>query len=154
MTTIIATREAIYADSRLVVGDDTMHCKKIFRAPDGSLYATAGDSRLTSYFEAAIAGGEVPEYVPPNEDENFEGVVLSKEGLFYYDRSFSKTEVTNSFVCIGTGWPVAKSWMLEGCDPATCIDKAALIYKTTGGPVQSMRLDEPQRRKNARKVSR
>lgn len=147
MTTIVATKDAIYADSLLTIGDESMNCTKVFSGK-GCIYASAGDSRLTNIFDEAMKAGKPigPEVV--GEDESFQGVVINKDGLFYYDKNFSKYQINDPFIAIGSGSYVAKSWLLSGASPIEAICKAAQVHNDTGGPVQKI-VFKPTRRKNA-----
>ena len=89
MTVAIVLPDRIVSDSRLY-GDPHHTVGKIFRAPDGSLFVTAGDSRLTALFEKALKQGSEPEPPDARDDEEFDGAILRPDGrIVVYDKNFS-----------------------------------------------------------------
>ncbi len=147
MTTIIATRSALYADSQLNMGDATIPVVKLFALPGGGILGTAGDSRLTELFERAARDGLPPEIPDAGEDECFQGVILDKSGLYYFDKFFARYEICDAdFVCIGSGGMVAKSWMLAGATPEDAMKNVMRVDPQTGGAIQSLPLRPPRRK--------
>ncbi len=148
VTTIVATRRAMYSDSQLNTGDVAIPVIKLFRIPGGGLLGTAGDSRLTELFERAMRAGQRPEIPDAGEDEYFQGVLVDRTGLYYFDKFFARYQVHNAdFVCIGSGGMVAKSWMLAGATPEEAMKKAMQVDPQTGGAVQSLGLSSPSVRR-------
>lgn len=136
MTIIIATREFIATDSRLVDDNNPLTVGKIFKKRGGGLFATAGDSRRTHAFEKALKSGKAPPDLEILEDENFEAVLLTPKGeLHVFDSNFAGFQVAEPWVVCGSGHLVAKSWMINGADVVTAIRRVIQVDKNCGYPI-------------------
>lgn len=137
MTIIVATRDRIVADSRLVGGDNCYNtvCKIFRRRRDRALFATAGDSRLTDAFERAHRAGKIPEALEAREDEDFEGVILSKDRLELVDKNFASFDVGEHYVILGSSWMVAKSWILNNATPEDAVRRVIEVDAHCGFPI-------------------
>lgn len=143
MTIIVATRDRIVSDSRLSYGDAHYTVGKIFRCPDGSLLATAGDDRLTHPFEKAYASGEVPEPLEVGEDEHFEGVILKPDGaLTLHTASYSPYPVGDEHVVLGNDTAVgAATYILKhGGSPEEAVAGAIEVDPSCGGRIVTVML--------------
>jgi hypothetical protein len=153
MTVIVATRDRMVSDSRLSFGDTHYNVGKIFRLPDGGLLATAGDGRLTYPFEKAFLAGEEPEPIEAEDDEDFEGVILSPEGvLTLYDKAYSPNPVGNPHIVIGGGQATgaALSWLKHNATPEEAVARAIEVDTSCGSPVVTVMLHEAAKPKAKR----
>lgn len=153
MTVAIILPDRIVSDSRLY-GDPHHTVGKIFRAPDGSLFVTAGDSRLTALFEKAVKGGCEPDPPDPREDEEFDGAILRPDGrIVLYDKNFSGFLISESWACIGSGTDVARSWFKHGATAEVAIERVIEVRGDCGPPVVTVLLHEPKEVKRGRKTA-
>jgi len=142
MTIIVATRTAVYADSRLNWEGYGIAVQKVFRAPCGSIYATAGGGRMTEQFERfARLGDFTPDF--PDVEEDFAAVVLSKEGLFIFDSAFARYPVAQEWVAIGSAGETATRALLRGSTPEQALEEVFSAHSDCAGPIQMMTLEVP-----------
>lgn len=145
MTIIVATRDRIVSDSKLVYGESAYEVGKIFRLKDRSLMATAGDGRLTHAFETALCADEAPEPQESKDDESFEGVVLRPDGaLVLYTDSYSPYVVGNPHVVIGSDAAAgaAMSWLKHGATAEEAVARAIEVDASCGGRIVTVMLHE------------
>lgn len=137
MTVALVLRDRILADSRVNDENQPLTVGKIFKRRDGSLFVTAGDSRLTYPFERALIKGKQPEPVDSEDDEGFDGVLLTKKKeIIVYDKNFAPFPVSEPWVAIGSGYNVVRSWLKNGADPITAMRRAIQVDKDCGYPIQ------------------
>lgn len=151
MTVALILPDRIVSDSRLNWGESHHTVGKIFRRPDGALFVTAGDSRLTYPFEQAMLTGEEPEQMDVKDTESFEGVLLRVDGkIITYDENFAPSLISETWTAIGSGGDVARSWYKHGHAPALCIERVFEVRADCGPPVVTVMLHEekqPRRRR-------
>lgn len=145
MTVALILPDRIVSDSRLS-GDTNHTVGKIFRTPDGGLYVTAGDSRLTSIFERFMKAGNDPGPIEPRDDESFEAALLKKDGrIVVYDSYFSSFLIGETWTAIGSGADVARSWYMNGASPEDAIQRVCEVRTDCGPPVVTVFLKEKKR---------
>lgn len=145
LTVAIILPDRIVSDSKLS-GDTDHTVGKIFRTPDGSLFVTAGDSRLTSLFEKAMKSGNEPEVIDPKDDEGFEAALLKSDGrIVIYDVNFAGFLIGETWTAIGSGADVARSWYMNGASPEDAVAKACQVRNDCGPPVITVMLKEKKR---------
>ena len=145
LTVAIILPDRIVSDSKLYL-DASHTVGKIFRNPDGSLFVTAGDSRLTSMFEKAMKSGKEPEVIDPKDGEGFEAALLKTDGrIVIYDVNFAGFLIGESWAAIGSGSDVARSWYLNGASAEEAIAKVFQVREDCGPPVITVMLKEKKR---------
>jgi len=145
LTVAIILPDRIVSDSRLS-GNTDHTVGKIFRGPDGSLFVTAGDSRLTSVFERIVKSGKEPEIIDPKDSEDFEAALLKTDGrIVIYDVNFASFLIGETWTAIGSGADVARSWYMNGASAEEAISKVFEVRTDCGPPVVTVMLKEKKR---------
>lgn len=135
MTTIIATREAIYADT-LCAHSVPFHFKKIVRIGN-SIFAGAGTWTHIDRFMEWRRGGEKPEYPP---DADFDVIELNKNGIWMHDQDLYPFRIKEKVYAIGTGAEYAMGAISMGATPKQALQIAAKYDPDTQLPIDIMRL--------------
>lgn len=137
MTTIIATRKAIYTDT-FCNYTVPFKARKAIRVGD-ALYAGAGDD-LDSFIKVmAWLRGEAPKPKLPS-DETFEMLEVNRSGIFLWSRQLTRTQVHEKYYAVGSGAPYAIGAMDEGAPPERAIKRAARRDADTRLPISILRL--------------
>lgn len=145
LTVALILPDRIVSDSKLS-GDTDHTVGKIFRTPDGSLFVTAGDSRLTSLFEKEVKSGKQPDSIDPKENESFEAALLKNDGrIVLYDVNFAGFLIGETWAAIGSGSDVARSWYMNGASAEEAISKVFEVRTDCGPPVITVMLKENKR---------
>lgn len=131
MTTVAAKAGVMACDSRIAASDRPYHCDdKILRIGD-SLAGGAGDWGEVAQFRAWLKDrGEMPKL------EDFEALVLNKDGLWHYLNDCYGTRVIGGCWAIGSGGQAAHAAMLCGKTPQEAVRIAMKCDIYTGGPVR------------------
>ena len=143
----------IAADSQETDGGGQKYgCKKLFRAANGCIIATAGGSYAGMLFvewfeqwEGDPSWEERPDLLNLELEEDFECLVVRPDGTFYtVNRLFIPIEQTsNPVFAIGSGGPAARGAMLAGASPAEAVKIAKQIDTYTGGRITRMKIPSP-----------
>ena len=145
LTVAIILPDRIVSDSKLS-GDTSHTVGKIFRTPDGGLFVTAGDSRLTAIFERQMRDGKQPDPIDIRDDEGFEAAYLKPNGqIVIYDSYFSSFLIGETWTAIGSGSDVARSWYMNGASAEDAISKACEVRSDCGLPIITVLLKEKKR---------
>jgi len=139
MTTIIATCAAMYSDSALNDNDALFRVEKIFRIRN-KLVGCAGDTDLCGLFEGQLRKGKTPGRPRSSisDDDGFAALVVDKDGIWFYDASFSENLVLENFMAIGSGAQAARGATLAGADAVAAIEIACELDASSVLPVQSI----------------
>jgi ATP-dependent protease HslVU (ClpYQ) peptidase subunit len=143
MTTIAASRlhGEMAADTQVNFGSSTFPSKKIYSF-GGRLAGAAGTSIDCSLFMQWVAGGLDPEARPEMEDgDEFQALVLSHDGLFFFEADCCPVRIERDFHAIGTGGDAALAAFFCGKTPRRAVEIAAKIDSGTGGPVTVLKLE-------------
>jgi hypothetical protein len=143
MTTIAANMKMMVSDS--MVSDDSCDIKvdKI-TVVGGAIVGCTGTMTEASKFLEYIEGmGNVKR--PKLTD--FEALVLTEEGLFWYDKTCRARPITEGFAAVGTGTQAAMAALREGRGPLAAVRHAALADKNTAPPFRQITLAALKRRK-------
>lgn len=139
MTTIACNKETMAADSQFTEGHLTSHGRKIFQVK-GDIAAFAGDQEVGLEFIEWLNGGDKPEL--PLED--FEGLVLTKEGkMIYYGCKLRPAPVTESHTAIGSGSHLAIGALMQGATPEAAVRIACKRDAYSSGPVKVFHRKKP-----------
>lgn len=136
MTTIIATRGALYADT-LCTYNIPFKTGKIVRIGD-SLYGAAGEP-----FEAAHRffdwkrGSARPDYA---DDTELDVIELNKFGIVLWSRHLVPVSVKDKTYAIGSGAPFAIGALAAGATPEQALKIAARFDPNTRPPIEVMTL--------------
>lgn len=160
MTTILAYRDGMYADSRW--SEDGAH----FATPkldvvDDLIVGCAGETYPINHFLAQLREGrklhELEAPVPPGHESKlleFSGLVLGADnhprwpGLWYFGERFEGDKVDDIYYAIGSGASAALAALhalrarCEGVSPILCVECAIRVDTYSAPPVQWMRLGE------------
>lgn len=135
MTTIIATRQAIWADT-LCPHTVPFHFSKIVRIGD-SLFAGAGDLAPVLRFLEWKRGGEKPDYPP---DEDFDVIEINRAGIWLHDQDLCRIHIKGKHYAIGSGAEYATGALAMGATPKQALQIAARYDGGTGLPLECVAL--------------
>ena len=142
MTTIIATADGMWADSRMTVADTMTTVQKVFRVR-GHLVGIAGDSRFTDEFLKKFRKSsslQAPE-TPATDKESFWALVVTPAGqIWLFDEHFSKDLLRDPYFAIGTGASFALTAMDLGLEPEDAIQVASWRDPGTDDQIQHYKL--------------
>ena len=147
MTTIAYRDGLIAADTRGT--DENYHpgiyrCEKLFKVNE-DIIGTAGDDTTSMIFVdwyGAKKLGRRPK--PPSRliegEADFCCIVLTNDGLFWYDKWCRPNKIADEFYAIGSGAPYAMGAMAHGATAEEAVRTAMRWDPNTGGDIQTMKL--------------
>jgi 20S proteasome alpha/beta subunit len=141
MTTIICSREAMFADKRST-GGHIMRVTKLFRV-NGSVIGIAGNIEQALRF---VEWRRTPEVKPTFADNsNFAALELTPDGwMIWWGSEMVGIPVEEEYFAIGSGAGIALGAMAMGATPKEAIKVASWRDEATGSEVQSMSLKGKQ----------
>lgn len=134
------------ADTRST--DDSYHpgivrCEKLFRV-DGDIIATAGEDAPGMVFVDWYPKRKTRK--PPSKlidgGADFCCLVLTKEGLFWWDKWCRPNKVLHDFYALGSGGAYAMGAMDRGATASEAVESAMKYDCYTGGDIVTMRLED------------
>ena len=134
MTTIIATREGIYADTlcTYTVPFKTRKHERI----GSSIYAGAGDlDDLFKFFAWRRDGGD-----PPSGDEALDVLEVCTEGIFIWGKKLVRLWINEDSYAIGTGSQYVIGAMAMGAKPREAMKIATRFDSGTGKQIEYVKL--------------
>ena len=136
MTTIVATRYLMAADTKTILGESWFYGHKMTRIGK-AVVGCAGDSTAIEKFLAWYKKprGKKPEF---KDSESFNALVLTPTGLYPVDESLTLDPMTDPYFAVGTGAIAALVAMDCGLSPVEAIEAAARRDLNTGGKVETM----------------
>ena len=146
MTTVAA---AIYREGggcRIVVAADSKASDDngvlSFRTPKlhrikSSVYAIAGNDWVDYFLEWRRTGNLPPRIIDLHEEEvDFAVIEAAPDGLWYWNRTFTRVKINDDFFAIGSGELVAMYAMKElGMHPSDAVHAAAKVDSHTNDDV-------------------
>lgn len=141
MTTIAFKDGILAADSRSTSNyyDRVHRCQKLFRktTKDGAevIIATAGENAPGLVFVEWYGSGKKPPLKLLDGDADFCCLVLTKKGLFEFDKWCHGEEVMDPFYAVGCGATAALGAMHAGATAEQAVEIACRIDPFTGPPV-------------------
>ena len=142
MTTIAYRNGVLAADSCATTGEADgayqTHCRKLFRKKD-AIIATSGESSSGMVF-VDWYGGKVPPDKMLAGGADFICLVLTRSGLFEYDKWCRGEKILQPFYAIGTGAKAALSAMHAGSSAQRAVEIACMLDPYSKPPVVTMRL--------------
>lgn len=134
MTTVVATRHAIYADT-LCSYSVPFNVTKIARIGD-SIFAGAGDlDDLQRFFSWRREGGEAPVF-----EDGIDILEVCTEGIFLWGKKFVRLHVKEDVYSVGSGSPYAMGALAMGATPKEAIQVAARFDSGTGNKTEVVKL--------------
>lgn len=134
--TTVAYRDGTMAADSQVTGSHKSTCRKLHRI-NGMVVGFAGSLTEGQAFVNWLGGqSSKPEF----KDDEFEALVLTSKGLFYWDSFLCPVKVEDKFTAIGSGAELAMGAMEMGADAETAIKVARKRDSNTGGRVRAARL--------------
>jgi ATP-dependent protease HslVU (ClpYQ) peptidase subunit len=160
MTTILAYRDMMVADSCVSEAGVRYHAKKIY-AFGGNIVGCSGCTIYINEFfrqmgEIAATGGtfhdlKAPVGIAPEDDDGdpeFSAIVLNTSGLFAFGIDFAYDQVDGLYHAIGSGRKAALGAlrMMQkipqiSVDPVLAVEAACDVDVFSAGPVHSMSLE-------------
>lgn len=145
MTTVVATKQAIFADT-LCAYTVPFRFSKVAKIKD-AIFAGAGDDFLNIHlFYEWQRGKQKPKYAA---DADFDIIEVNPRGLFLWDQKLIPIQLNEPFYAIGTGAAYAMGALAAGATPEQAVLIAANFDTNTRGPVEQVNLGGPERRKRA-----
>ncbi len=142
--TSIAYRDGILAaDSRATAGDHGWvkadEVQKIFRLPDGSLFAGAGDQGLHGALRAFLSeeSGERPDI------GDSDAIQVMLDGKIWYYTGKSVRVAKAPFIALGSGLPALLGAMYAGASAQEAVAIACKIDPYSGGFVYAVPIIQP-----------
>jgi len=148
LTCIVATRDAIYSDSQVSIGelDLTYPALKIIRGKDCVAGAAGhgGDcSRFLAWVEDGFKGKE-PNWSSKNTstEDYCAGLVVKEDGIYIFMPGDPMERIEADFFAIGSGGKPARVALLLEKTPEEAIELAKQVDPGTGGKLQILRLHD------------
>ena len=139
VTTIVATREAIYADSKCSIGDLHYPTAKVYRIGKNLIGMSGNNQGIEKFLKWFC--GKRKNTLELEKGDNFSIVVLSKHGIWLYHNCTLGDQVERDWCAIGVGAGVAIGALCAGADPVKAIEIACAETNYTGPPVRTYYLD-------------
>ena len=142
MTTIVASRQhgEMAADTQVVVGDTSFPSKKIFTTCNGLVGAAGASVDCAKFIAWVEAGMDINDRDELSEGDAFHALLLTHDGLFFFEEDWIANKVERGFHAIGTGGGPALAAMFCGKTPKRAVEIASKIDSGTGGPVTVLHL--------------
>lgn len=133
MTTIIATRKGIHADTKCSF-TVPFKVKKHVRV-GGSIFAGAGDlEELEMFFEWRRGGSS------PTIESELDVLEVCSEGIFIWGKKLIRLAVLNEVYAVGSGSHYAMGAMAAGATPKQALSIAATYDSQTAAPFEFVKL--------------
>jgi len=151
MTTIAVNNDMMCADSLCTDNGARSVVQKIYQVDD-VIIGFAGDmSQGLMFIEWYRSKGQ-DEYP---FDDNFEAVVLERDGSIYsYDSGLMPIKMEHEYYAIGSGKHAATAAMILGCNPIEAVEIAKRVDVCSDGELQVIKiadLPKPRRKKASKK---
>lgn len=146
MTTIVVSQrqKIMVSDSVATGGGPPILVSKIYEV-DGKLVGFAGSAAHGLKFIEWLRHGTVPIYAYEKEENTFDALVLSHDGLVYYDKELVALEIHDDITAIGSGCEYAIGAIDAGATLKRAVEIAAGRDTYSGLPVVVKKL--PRKRK-------
>lgn len=150
MTTIIATRKEMVADSR--TSWDVDYCttpgkiEVVRRCVIGCAGDTPAINKFLTWFRKPRSEVE-PFFAGTDGDDSFVALALARNGLFLYADSCVPMRIGDEFMGIGSGGGFAKAAMMAGATSERAVEIACMCDKNSGPPIQRITLAQALRSK-------
>jgi ATP-dependent protease HslVU (ClpYQ) peptidase subunit len=146
MTTIVVSQKqrTMVADSLVTGGGPAVTSIKIFEV-DGKLVGVCGTLTHCIKFVEWMKHGTPPVYAYDKEVNTFEALVLSADGLTYYDKELVAIELFDDVVAIGSGSAFAIGAIDAGASLQKAVEIAADRDEYSGLPVIVRKLAKRKR---------
>lgn len=175
MTTILAHRDTLYADSRCTADNASFRTVKIHTLKPvyteatlnkgNAIIACAGESRIEREFLKQLQNVDMywtklqfpPAWEDETEETDFAAIMITPQGIVHFDSTFTADVVDGLYFAIGSGQAavlgaieVQKITPTIGIDPIRAMMAALQVDKgMSGGPIQWMKLGEFQLHKES-----
>lgn len=139
--TTIAYRNGVLAGDTRVTSDDTILPgweRKVFRLPDGGLFASADDVEGGELLLRAMRKGHPPPRLP--ENEHVDAILIKPDGKMFFYEGNIWIRYRAPYCAIGTGRPYALGAMARGASAIDAVRIGMKFDAHSGGRVQSLRL--------------
>ncbi len=153
MTTIATRGGVIAADSQTTVqtdegGSRKFRCEKLYPVLDDkgrkvAIIGTAGESFSSLVFVDWYRAGAKADAKPSeliDGDADFTCVVLTRSGLYEYDKWCRGERILNRFYAVGSGAKAALGAMYMGANARQAVKIACKVDPYSAGPIVTMRL--------------
>ena len=145
--TVIAYRDGVMAaDSRITFSGEESgsaygRCAKLYRTKDAIIGLQGESSPGLVFLDWYKSGKRKPPEGLVTSDADFFALVLTKHGLFLFDKWCRGEEVLDEFWAIGSGAKAALGAMHMGADAEQACDIACRIDPYCAPPIETMTLE-------------
>ncbi len=144
MTTIVGNSEKLVSDSRVTTVSFNNDVK-VYLAP--KLYekngAIIGACGTNDAIEAFVKWYGSKKARPKFKIGEFEGLVLTAEGLYYFDETCARDRVLNPWFSVGSGSHAALGALHMGASLEEAVRVACKVDPASGEPIQVLTLKKP-----------
>lgn len=128
------------ADSKVTVGDESYHARKIHRI-DGMIVGAAGHARAIGRLVRWLERGMTGRKPKIEKKDSLDAIILTSEGLYRVDCNLDVDEVKDAFLAVGTGSFAALAALHCGLSPEGAIEIACRIDGDSDLPVDVLFLN-------------
>jgi len=143
MTTIVADKTKLVADSRVSQevssGDTIFSAPKLFRKGNVVIGCAGHNDNIEAFIEWYGTRRKKPKF----KIDEFEALVLTPHGLYFYDEDCSRDKVLDDWFAIGSGALAALGALHMGATLEQAVQIACKVDKHSGEPIQVLALQEP-----------
>lgn len=143
MTTIVATREGIWSDSKVSLDHLNLSypAVKIQRGKDCVFGAAGNGGDCSKFLDWASEGFKGKEPVWSNKsqtDDYLLALVVKADGIYFFHPGDILEKIELDMFAIGSGGKAARVALMLGQTPEEAIRLAAEVDPGTGGPIQKL----------------
>jgi ATP-dependent protease HslVU (ClpYQ) peptidase subunit len=142
MTTLAYRSGVLAFDTQMSCGSFKRRSTKAFRLKDGSLFGITGNVNDGLKLRRWAEGGYKDEAPSLDDDSGVECIHVRPDGVFLIDGGLELIRVTDEFVALGSGGPVATGAMAMGASALKAVEIAAEFDAGTSGPFQTLSVGE------------
>ncbi len=139
MTTIAYDGKTVAADRLMFDGQFASECTKLFKLPDGSLYAGAGRCSDTIAVRTWIECGMPEDCVPEIADDASLYLLVQKDGATLFENTLIPIPINPPYA-IGSGSAMAMAAMKLGKTAKQAVECASGLDVYTGRGVDAMKV--------------
>ena len=142
MTTIVGSQNKLVSDSRVTTVSFNSDVKtylapKLYRKKDAIIGACGTNDAIEAFVKWYGSKKARPKF----KGGEFEGLVLTKDGLYYFDETCARDKVLNPWFAVGSGSHAALGALHMGATLEESISVACKVDPASGEPVQIMTLE-------------
>lgn len=135
MTTICYHANVMAADSQITLGNYKTLTDKIYGIPGLGVIGFAGDAGMSAKILDWWKSGRVGPAPEPTGDAQVQGILVTKEGLFYLYDGITPLIIKAPYLAIGSGQDYCITALEMGMSAKKAIEEAIKHDVYTSGPI-------------------